>query len=253
MPYYDFLSIIFAPLLKLPALAAIIILSFIFSLLNLIITKYATDQSALKNIKQRTDDYRKKIKELRKEPSKSAELQKNILEMNKLAMEQMRHSFKPLIFTSIPIILLLIPWMSSVFAYESIKPQEEFSLTALFEQNINGYASLKATDGIKLLDNETKEIKDDKSVWRLKGEEGTYLLEVSYDGEIQQKEVLITNDGEYAEPVKKTKGNIKSIVAGNKKLIVMPIGYKDWFGWLGTYFIFSIIFSIALKKAMKVY
>lgn len=253
MPYYDFLNILFAPLLKSSPLLAIIIISFIFSLLSLLITKYATNQNSLKAIKERTDEYRKKIKELRKDSSKSAELQKNILEMNKLAMEQMRHSFKPLIFTSIPIILLLIPWMSSVFAYESIKPQEEFSLTALFEQNINGHAILKATDGIELLDNETKEIKDGKSIWRLKGEEGSYLLEVSYDGEKQQKEVLITNDGKYAEPVKKTKGNIKSIVAGNKKLIIMPIGYKDWFGWLGTYFIFSIIFSIVLKKAMKVY
>ncbi len=253
MVYYDFLNIVFAPLLKLPALAAIIILSFVFSLVSLIITKYATNQSSLKNIKEKTDEYRKRMKELRKDPSKSSELQKNMLEMNKLAMEQMRHSFKPLIITSIPIILFLIPWMSSVFAYESIKPQQEFSLTAMFDQNINGYATLAVTEGIKLMDNETKEIKQGSSTWNLIGEKGDYILEVIYDGEKQQKEVLITDNGRYAEPVKKGNEHIKSIVVGNKKLVVMPVGYKDWFGWLGTYFIFSIIFSLGLKKVMKVY
>lgn len=253
MAYYDFLNVLFAPLLRLPVLLAIIILSFIFSLLNLLITKYATDQNSLRNIKEKTDDYKKRIKELRKEPSKAAELQKNMLEMNKLALEQMRHSFKPLIFTSIPIILFLIPWMNSVFAYENIKPHEEFSLTALFEENINGYATLAVADGIKLLNNETQEIKNSQSTWKLKGDEGDYTLEVSYDGEKEQKEVLITNDKRYAAPVKKAKEHIKSIAVGNKKLVVLPIGYKDWFGWLGTYFLFSVIFSISLKKAMKVY
>ena len=169
MAYYDFLSIVFFPLLKLPAFVAIIILSFIFSLINLIITKYATNQTALKNIKEKTDEYRKKIKELRKDPSKSNELQKDMIEMNKLAMEQMKHSFRPLIFTSIPIILFLIPWMNSVFAYESIKPQQEFSFTAVFNENINGHATLLVTDGTRLMDNETKEIKDGISTWNLLG------------------------------------------------------------------------------------
>jgi len=257
MAYYGFLNIVFAPLLRFPPVLAIAVLSFIFSIINMAITKYFTDQSSLKRIKEQTEEYKKKIKELRKDPSKAAEMQKNVMDMNKLALEQMRHTFKPLMLTSIPIILLLIPWMNSVFAYENISPQEEFTLEALFAKGASGNASIKVNEGMDVLGEEIKQIENGKAVWKLKGREGEHLIEVyysnDYNNEKQQKEILITEENKYVNPVKKTGGKISSITAGNKKLVVFPIGYKDWFGWLGTYFIFSIIFSIALKKIMKVY
>ena len=46
---------------------------------------------------------------------------------------------------------------------------------------------------------------------------------------------------------------IKTIQINYKKLIVIPIGFRDWFGWLGVYIWSSIIFTMALRKLMKVY
>src|SRR3989338_11338561 len=137
MAYYDFLNIIFAPLLKLPVLWVVIILSFIVSVIIIVITKYTTDQTLMKKLKDDIKDYQKQIKELKGNPAKAMEVQKKAMELN---MKYMMHSLKPTIITFIPIILIF-GWMSATFAYDGINPNQEFSVTAVFG-NANGEAGL---------------------------------------------------------------------------------------------------------------
>ncbi|MBI2652437.1 DUF106 domain-containing protein [Candidatus Woesearchaeota archaeon] len=249
MAYYDFLNIIFAPLLKLPLVWAVIILAFIVSIIIIVVTKYTTDQTLMKNLKEETKGYQKQIKELKNEPAKAMEMQKKAMEVN---MKYMMHSLKPTIITFIPIILIF-GWMSSIFAYESIKPQQEFSVSVFFEKNAGGNAELIAPEGIKLINDNVKKIENDKATWTLKGTEGEHVLEFVYNDEKQQKSVLIINGNKYIEPIKKI-GNsqMKSIQINYtpKKLLTL-FGWK--IGWLGTYIIFSIIFTMILRKVMKVY
>ncbi|MBI4143417.1 DUF106 domain-containing protein, partial [Candidatus Woesearchaeota archaeon] len=240
MAYYDFLNIVFAPLLKLPALWTIIILSLLISLIIILITKYTTDQALMKNLKEEIKSYQKQIKELKNEPSKAMEIQKKSMEVN---MKYMMHSLKPTLITFIPIILIF-GWMSSTFAYEGIKPQQEFSITANFDRNADGNAEISVPDEVVVIGDKTQKIENSQATWTLKGEEGEHLLEVIYNDEKQQHSVLITDESKYLNPVKKTNGLIKSIQANHKKRIVLPIGYKDWFGWLGTYIIFSLAFTM---------
>ena len=249
MAYYDFLNIVFAPLLKLPALWAIIILSLLISLIIMIITKYTTNQTLMKNLKEEIKNYQKQIKELKNEPSKAMELQKKSMEVN---MKYMTHSLKPTLITFIPIILIF-GWMSSTFAYESIKPQQEFTVTAAFDKNANGNANISVSDEMEVVSDKIQKIENLQATWALKGEEGEHLLEIIYGNEKQQHSVLITDGSKYINPAKKTNGMIKSIQTNHEKKIVMPISYKDWFGWLGTYIIFSLAFTMALRKIMKVY
>ena len=250
MAYYDFLNFVFAPLLKLPALWVIIIISFIISLLIIIITKYTTNQELMKKLKDEIKEYQKQIKDSRSEPAKAMELQKKSMELN---MKYMTHSLKPTIITFIPIILIF-GWMSSTFAYESIKPNQEFSVTIFFEKNVNVQIELIVPEGITIIDDKVKKIENDKATWTLKGNEGEHILEFVYNGEKQQKNILITNNHKYIEPNKNIKNSIiKNIQINYNKLVVLPIGYKDWFGWLGTYIIFSLILTMGLRKFMKVY
>lgn len=250
MAYYDFLNIIFAPLLKLPVSWAVIILAFLISVIIIVITKYTTDQTLMKRLKDDIKEYQKQIKELRGNPAQAMQVQKKAMELN---MKYMSHSLKPTLITFIPIILIF-GWMSSNFAYEGINPQQEFSVTVFFDKNANGEAELIAPEGITLADSKFKKIENGKATWRLKGTEGEHILEFVYNGEKQQKNVLITNTKKYIEPVKKVSNSeIKSIQINYKKLVTIPIGYKDWLGWLGTYIISSIIFTMALRKVMKVY
>ena len=248
MAYFDFLNLIFSPLLKLPPLFAIVILSFIISLTIILITKYTTDQALMKKLKEEIKDHQKQIKELKSDPKKAMEVQKKAMEVN---MKYMMHSLKPTIITFIPIILIF-GWMSSNFAYESIRPLQEFSVTALFDKNANGNVELIAPDGIAIIGDKTKKIEDSKAAWNLKGNDGDYILEIFYNNEKQQKNILITNTEKYIEPIKKYDGAIKSIQIDYKpKKILNIFGWK--LGWLGTYIILSIIFTMALRKVLKVY
>ena len=249
MAYFDFLNIVFAPLLKLPALWAIIILSLLISLIIILITKYTTDQALMKNLKEEIKNYQKQIKELKNDPSRAMEIQKKSMEVN---MKYMTHSLKPTLITFIPIILIF-GWMSSTFAYDSIKPQQDFSVTANFDKNAQGKAELAVPDEVTIIGDKIKNIENSQATWTLKGDEGEHLLEFLYGDEKQQHIVLITNAGKYLSPLKKTNGAIKSIQINHKKRVVFPIGYKDWFGWLGTYIIFSLAFTMILRKIMKVY
>ena len=45
-------------------------------------------------------------------------------------MKYMSHSFKPTLITIIPI-FIIFGWMSHVFAFDSIHPNQEFTLTAM--------------------------------------------------------------------------------------------------------------------------
>ncbi|MDP3765078.1 MAG: EMC3/TMCO1 family protein [Nanoarchaeota archaeon] len=248
MAYSDFLNIIFSPLFKLPVLVAVIILSLFVSLIIILITKYTTNQSLMKKLKEEISGYQKQIKELKKEPAKAMEVQKKSMELN---MKYMMHSLKPTIITFIPIILIF-GWMSSNFAYESIKPQQEFSVTVFFEKNTKGDAELIVPEGTTSIGDKLKKIENDKATWILKGVEGEHILEFIYNDEKQQKSVLITHNEKYIEPTKKTNGMIKLIqIDYNPKKILNLFGWK--LGWLGTYIIFSIIFTMSLRKVMKVY
>src|SRR3989338_23953 len=182
MAYYDFLNIIFAPLLKLPVLWVVIILSFIVSVIIIVITKYTTDQTLMKKLKDDIKDYQKQIKELKGNPAKAMEVQKKAMELN---MKYMMHSLKPTIITFIPIILIF-GWMSSTFAYESIKPNEEFSITTIFDKSASGKIELTVPEEMVLTGDKIKNIENNKATWLLKGDEGEHILEFAYNGETLQ-------------------------------------------------------------------
>lgn len=249
MAYYNFLNVIFGPLLKLPDLWAVIILAFLVSLIIILITKFTTDQNLMKRLKEEIKDHQKKIKETKNDPAKAMELQKKAMEVN---MKYMTHSLKPTLITFIPIILIF-GWMSATFAYEGIKPGQEFSVAAVFDKAASGNVELIAPAEITIMDGKTKAIENGRAEWKLKGDGGEHLLEFVYGNERQQHSILITNSGKYIPPVKKTSGSINSIQTIHKKNIVLPIGYKDWFGWLGTYILSSLAFTMALRKILKVY
>jgi len=250
MAYYDFLNVVFAPLLKLPLWMAIIIMSFIISVLVIVITKYATNQTLMKELKDQLKDHQKQIKEHKTNPSKAMEIQKKAMEVN---MKYMSHSLRPTLITFIPIILIF-GWMNSVFAFESIHPQQQFTVTAFFDKNSVGQAELNAPKDLEVIGNKNQTLQDGKATWTLKGtKEGEYSFDIGYDGDTQEHSVLITGTGNYLPSVKKTSGLIKSIQINYRKLVVVPIGFRDWLGWLGTYIISSIVFTMTLRKLLKVY
>lgn len=245
----SFFDFVFGPVLALPSFWAVLVMSLIISLIITIIYKYTTNQNLMKEMKNEIKELQKEAKELKDKPSEMMKANKKMMETN---MKYMTHSLKPTLITFIPIILIF-GWMSSNFAYEPIKPKQEFAVDAVFAEGASGKIKIYAPDEIDVQGDAEKEIKDGRASWLLSGEKGEHLLEFGIDGE-KQSINLVIDDAKYSEPVKKIKNSkIKEIKVGLKKLIVLPVGYKDWLGWLGVYIILSIVSSMGLRKIMKLY
>lgn len=248
------LNTIFGPLLRLPSLWTIIIMAFILASLITFVYKLMTDQKLMKSLKEEMKAFQKEMKEFKEEPQKVLEIQKRAMETN---MKYMMHSLKPTLITFIPLILIF-GWMHGHLAYEPIYPDTEFEVSMGFEEGTLGKANLIIPEyqekSIDLISNSTQEIKDQIATWKLKGEKGDYNLEFEYKDQTYTKDLIITDKkGEYEDPVKNVNTNkVKEIKVHNNP--IKPLNIFGWeIGWLGTYIIFSIIFSMTLRKVLKLH
>ncbi len=237
---------ILSPFLSLPPLAAVILVAFLVSLGINIIYKYATDQKKMKALKEEISAIQKQAKG--ESPEKGMQLQKKALGVN---MEYFKHSLKPTLYTMLPVLLVFM-WMSSHYSYLPISPEKEFTTTLIFEEGTSGNVEIIPQAGIEIIGENIQPLKGN-ATFTLKGKAGEYLIEFMHNGKKYNKEVLITNEQSYAKPSEKITGNsIKEIRINNEKPTLMNLfGWKV--GWLGTYIIFSLIFSIVLRKVMNLY
>ena len=145
--------------------------------------------------------------------------------------------------------------MNAHLIYEPVYPGETYSVTAEFAKGVSGEAQLIADKGTDLL-SPAKQVINKGATWDLKSTEGEHLLTVALGNQSQAKNILITTEFRY-EPAFElyTHSDIIKITINYTKL--KPLGDFSLFGWypgwLGLYIIFSIIFSIGLRKLFKVY
>jgi len=254
---------ILSPLLKLNPLLGIAIISFILTLLITLIHKFTTNQKVMKGLKEDMKTHQDEMKKHKDNPKKVMEIQKKVMGKN---MEFMKHSFKPMIFTFIPIIIIF-GWLNANMAYYPIMPDQEFDVMLTFdleglEKNIS-LVSVIPEDQLEMINgatqtverNKTKKFLGEKWVgianWKLKGPEGTYTLVYSFDDDARayEKDLIISEERKYALPEKKINdgSSLKSIKVMNE-----PIKPLFGLGWIWTYIIFSMIFSMTIRKALKV-
>lgn len=193
------------------------------------------------------------MKQLKDDPKRMMEINKKSMKTN---MKYMSHSMRSTLITFIPIILIF-GWMNANIAYEPILPNQEFTIDALFAKGTEGSIELVVPKGVNLLGDVEKKIQDGEATWTLKGKEGNYVdddsLEFKFNNEIEYKNLIITNEQEFAPVIKKiSDSRLKTIQINNKPMKVLNLfGWKV--GWLGTYIIFSILMSMLLRKLLKVY
>ncbi|MFO8016397.1 MAG: EMC3/TMCO1 family protein [Candidatus Woesearchaeota archaeon] len=285
MGFYDSLDSVLSPVLdpflKLNPLVAIILLSFILALIITIIYKYMTDQELMKTLKSDIKSMQKEMKQLRDKPQKMMEVQKKAFEKN---MKYMMQSMKPTLVTFIPIILIF-GWLSGNFAYEPVSPGEKFSTYIFFEdEDAAEQAEIIVPEGLTLLSGRTSDVNmigaednpdelpfdnhyltsrrygkvfdDDTDVyfagWELEGKAGKYTIEYVVDGKNYFKDVIVSRV-RYEDPIKEVHdGTVSGVIIDQGKLVILNI-FGWGIGWLGTYIIFSIIFSMGLRKILKLH
>ena len=245
------MNFLFGWALALPPFWAIILLSLIIAVIITLCYKWFTDQDLMKQLKTEMKELQKEAKELRSNPEKAMVVQKKAMETN---MKYMMHSLKPTLITFVPIILIF-GWLQGAFAYEPIMPGQEFTVSMQFEKGvIDGQAGLTVPEGLLLVSNANQTIGGGQASWTVKGEKpGEYFLEYTFNDRKFSNKVWITTERKYEDALTVVDDiQVKSIVLGYEKLVIMNLfGWK--LGWLGAYIIFSIIFSMSLRKVIKLY
>ncbi|MBW3004722.1 DUF106 domain-containing protein [Candidatus Woesearchaeota archaeon] len=256
MGFFSFLdpvlNLVFGPLLHISPFWAILIMSFLISLIIVLIYKFATNQSLMKQLKDEIKELQKQAKELKHEPEKAMAVQKQAMQTN---MKYMMQSMKATLITFIPIIIIF-GWLQAHFAFMPILPNQDFTMTLDFEEGAKGNVSVAVPEGIEIIGGNSRTVEDGQVIFGFRGKQGVYdspPVEFSFDDEKYDKEVIITSEKKYIEPVKRfSKRDITSITTSNEKNVVLNLfGWE--LGWLGSYIIFALVFSLALRKVMKVY
>ncbi|MBI2103030.1 TMCO1/EMC3 family protein [Candidatus Woesearchaeota archaeon] len=240
------------PLINFSPFWGIVILGVGIAFLSTIAYKYLTDQRKMKDLKEKQKEYQKRMKELRSDPQKMMEVQKEAMKSN---MEYMKMSFKPTLFTMIPL-LLLVGWMAGHLTFEPIYPQETYSMTAIFKEGVTGTAEIVPSVGTEVLNDASQAITGGAVTWNLRSTEGEHTLAVKLGAQEESRNVLITKELRYADPLHVSEhSDIEKLLINYKPL--KPLGTTNIFGWhpgwLGLYFIFSLIGSLAFRKLLKIY
>lgn len=90
---------------------SIVIISSLITLAMTLVTKYFTDQNRMKELKDIQKACNIKMKETKDNPEEMKKVQKQVMECS---MELMKHSFKPLLITMIPL-LLIFYWIRNFY------------------------------------------------------------------------------------------------------------------------------------------
>lgn len=101
----------FIGLIKSNPQLSLVLIVIVLSFITLMITKFVTDQKRLKELREKQKELRKLSKDFSKDIKKMTDINKEMME---ISMEMMKHSFRPLIITMIPF-LLLFHWLSQLF------------------------------------------------------------------------------------------------------------------------------------------
>ena len=233
---------------------SILIISIIMSIISTFAYKFASDQKKIKSLKEKTKEIQKQIKTVSRENHQKA--MKLNSELMKLNGPLMKESMKSTIWTLIPA-LIIITWMSANLVFLPINPNQEFSITAEFNEGVLDNVSMTAIpDNVEFINGNVQEIVDNTATWKLKSsEENKYKFIIDYRDNSYEQEVLVTTSRAYIQPEKLIKEEgFKEIVVSNEKIKPLKgIPILQGLNWLWTYILLSMILTTGLRKLLKVY
>ncbi|MBN1156082.1 DUF106 domain-containing protein [Candidatus Woesearchaeota archaeon] len=260
------LNFLLGPIARIDAFLGLAIITLIISLIIIFIYKAATNQERMKELREKLKKFQEDMKKSKKNPEKMMAKQKEMMEIN---MEMMKHSFKSTLYTFIPVIILF-GWMASNFSFYPALPGEEITTTVFLDKSITGNIQLLVSDGVELLSESNQTIADGKASWKIKADkEGTYNLVYELNSEYVQNEFVVSKEKLQVHGTKKKKMLFDFIYSSSKDPIpanslvreiktdyraIHPLGVIGLnLSWIWSYIILSIIFSMVLRKMLKVY
>jgi uncharacterized membrane protein (DUF106 family) len=236
------LDFLFRPLMNLIGpFWTVVFLSLVLGLLTTIAHKYMTDQKLMRNARDEMKKLQTKMRSHKDNPKKLLEVQNKMMSYN---MDIMKQSFRPLLVTFIPVIIIF-GWISAATVYVPIMPDEGFTTTV----TVVGDGSVLAMSETLAVLTPTVATSENVAVFGFSGPEGEHTITYEYNGAKVTQEILI---GErYANPKVSVKAPFKKIEANLEHLNMLNLGFTQFTGF-GTYIVFTILFSLLLRKLLNV-
>lgn len=118
--FYMSLDTLFMPLIKnTPPAIAILVIAFIVSFIINLATKLLVNQEKMEKIKKEIQEFQIKARKAAKDPELMKEIQEEQQKMMQMQMEMMKMSFKPMIYTWVPIIAIFA-YLRHVYDYGGV-------------------------------------------------------------------------------------------------------------------------------------
>ena len=237
------------PLLALGDFWAMTIITLLVSLIVTVIYKYVTDQAMMKQLKEDLKQLQQKAKTHKGDSTKMMAVQKEMMDKN---MVLMKHSFKPTLITFLPLILIM-GWLQANMAFDPIPPDSVFSVAVTTDKDFVGVVELLETPTVAVIGDRNQTPRNGMAVFDLKAPEGMHSLQFSAGGAQFDIDAVVSSGRAYGAQTKAIKRNgIRQIAVSYPKNILLDLGFLK-LGWIGTYIVLSLIFSVGLRKVLKVY
>ncbi len=252
-------------------LVSFILLSFLVSLAITVVYRFTTNQRLMREMRHDIKKYQEQAR-ASKDPQKQMQIQKKMMDVN---MKYMMQSMRPTFFTLIPV-LIVFGWVASHLTVQQIMPGEQFNVTVTLERGNASAIKISVPEGVQVA---SQNAAGKSANYTITAPEGRHLILFELGDEVVERPILVTTRWDFERPIIKKSGFIDGLFSGelfdNNKLSsdssfksisvhhkpVRPFGASfsiPWFsgpyhpGWLFTYIILSLIFSIIIRKFMNV-
>lgn len=249
MVFSEFLDPILNPLLAtLGPFWFVIVISFLVTLITTIVYKYATDQVLMKQLKEEMNALNLEAKKHIHDQKKAMAIHNQIMQKN---FGMMRHSLTASAITLLPL-LILFGWLNAHLMFVPLAPDIPFTVSMAVD-SYKGPIMLTVPKGLTIVDAPLKNASKVVN-WTLSGNEGEYLAQWKLGSKAYSQDVIVSSRHIYAPQLQKINdGMVKTTQINYQKLVVVPVGFRNWFGWFGTYVILVLALSGVLRKMLKVY
>jgi uncharacterized membrane protein (DUF106 family) len=243
--FVSWLNPVLYPLVNIDPLVALLVLSFVVALCNKLAYWKFTDQSLIREYKAQLKKFQEQLKKAKDDTKKMLEIQSKMMDIN---MQLMSQQFKPLLITMLPVIIIF-GWMSLHLAYDPLQPGEPFVTQIELAQakQISAYSQTAELISDRNLIGEKVQFS-----WNASKGNHTLVYSVSDGTRVHNvSHVVLVDSVDYLNPLQfVSDSDVKAIRVHNPSKVVFSVFGLD-FTWFWSYVLFSIIFSLAIHRLMK--
>jgi uncharacterized membrane protein (DUF106 family) len=261
-------NFIFAPFSEINAVWGMLVVSFLTSILMLLIFKATSDQAGIKRAKNHVKAHILAIRLYRDDIGLMFETIKNILSSNG---QYLKTSLRPMLFLIVPVALVLIH-LGARYEHRPLKVGERTVVTVQLDKSASDgllrSVELIVPEGLVVETRPVRVYPMREINWRIRAEkEGTFQLGLKIDNKIFNKQLLVIdalvslsqqvargdffatlmNPSEVSLP---GDSRVETIFVHYPKRNFEISGFSSH--WLVAFFFFSLLFAFSLKGFMRV-